>query len=78
MLLDQEGTLKIIDFGLAKNYGSPHKQFSTNVITRNYRPPEILFGAKVYGPSIDMWSVGCIFGELLLRNTLFPGSTDID
>ena len=70
--------LKIIDFGLSRHYGSPGKLYSNNVVTRYYRPPEILFGAKHYGPSVDMWSVGCIFGELFLRTPLFPGETDID
>ena len=47
-------------------------------MTRHYRAPELLFGAKYYGPAIDMWSAGCILGELLLKTTLFPGTTDID
>ena len=76
--MNSEGNLKIIDFGLAKHYGSPNKCYSTGVITRHYRPPEVLFGSKYYGPSVDMWSAGCIFGELLLRMPLFPGTTDID
>mmetsp|Transcript_25929 Transcript_25929/g.25185 ORF Transcript_25929/g.25185 Transcript_25929/m.25185 type:complete len:216 (-) Transcript_25929:51-698(-) len=78
LLLNSEGNLKIIDFGLAKHYGSPSKCYSTGVITRHYRPPEVLFGSKYYGPAVDVWSAGCIFGELLLRMPLFPGSTDID
>jgi serine/threonine protein kinase len=76
--MNSKGELKIIDFGLAKYYGSPNKAYSTGVVTRHYRSPELLFGAKYYGPAIDMWSLGCILGELLLRNTMFPGSTDID
>eukprot|EP00349_Pseudokeronopsis_sp_Brazil_P011497 CAMPEP_0202977938 /NCGR_PEP_ID=MMETSP1396-20130829/84541_1 /ASSEMBLY_ACC=CAM_ASM_000872 /TAXON_ID= /ORGANISM="Pseudokeronopsis sp., Strain Brazil" /LENGTH=87 /DNA_ID=CAMNT_0049716769 /DNA_START=508 /DNA_END=771 /DNA_ORIENTATION=+ len=78
LLLNKEGQLKIIDFGLAKHYGSPNKCYSTGVITRHYRPPEVLFGSKYYGPAVDLWSAGCIFGELLLRLPLFPGTTDID
>ena len=78
MLLSSEGVVKFVDFGLAKHYGSPNAKYTTGVVTRRYRPPEILFGAKQYGPSIDIWSAGCILAELLLRVPLFPGTTDID
>lgn len=43
-----------------------------------YRPPELLFGAKFYGPAVDLWSMGCIFAELMTRVPLFPGTSDID
>jgi len=43
-----------------------------------YRPPEILLGAKYYGPASDMWSVGCIIAELIMRNVLFPGQRPLD
>ena len=77
-MISADGTVKLIDFGLAKNYGTPEKQHSKNVTTRQYKAPEILFGARHYGPAIDMWGVGCILAELLLREPLFPGKTDID
>ncbi len=70
--------MKFIDFGLAKVYGTPERQHTTGVITRYYKPPEILFGAKYYGPLVDVWSAGCILGELLIRLPLFPGTSDID
>jgi serine/threonine protein kinase len=44
-LLSETGDIKIIDFGLSKNYGSPKRNYSTGVVTRYYRAPEILFGA---------------------------------
>jgi len=68
----------LIDFGLTKGYGTPEREHSVNVTTRVYRAPEILFGAKHYGPAIDIWAAGCILGELLLRQVLFPGTSDID
>lgn len=77
-MLGQDGAVKLIDFGLSKNYGTPEKQHSKNVTTRQYKAPEILFGARHYGPPIDMWGVGCILAELYLRDFLFPGKTDID
>lgn len=43
-----------------------------------YRPPEIILGAKYYGPASDMWSVGCILAEIILRVPLFPGSGALD
>lgn len=52
--------------------------YTNKVITRWYRPPELLLGATDYGPAIDMWSVGCIFAELLLQHALFPGVDDHD
>ena len=53
--------------------GKPHK-YSNNVVTSWYRPPELFLGEHYYGPEIDMWSVGCILVELLLRSPLFPVS----
>jgi len=78
LMIDSGGIIKFIDFGLARFYGSPGRAYTTGVVTRFYRPPEILYGAKHYGPAVDVWSAGCILAELLLRSPLFPGSTDID
>ena len=77
-MISGEGCVKLIDFGLTKGYGTPERQHSINITTRAYRAPEILFGARHYGPAIDMWAAGCIMGELLLREVLFPGTSDID
>lgn len=70
--------LKIGDFGLAKAFGSPTGPYTHQVVTRWYRAPELLFGARMYGTGVDIWAVGCIIAELLLRNPFFPGQTDID
>src|SRR5258708_36032062 len=48
------------------------------VITRWYRPPELLFGSRYYGTAVDIWSVGCIFAELMLRIPYLPGESDMD
>ena len=48
------------------------------MVTRWYRAPELLFGAKFYGPPIDLWSAGMIFAELMLRVPYVPGISDID
>lgn len=78
LLVNAAGVLKIGDFGLAKLYGSPNRVNTHQVVTRWYRAPELLFGAKQYGTCIDMWAVGCILAELLLRVPLFPGESDLD
>ncbi|GAM20236.1 hypothetical protein SAMD00019534_034110 [Acytostelium subglobosum LB1] len=74
----ETGEMKLADFGLARQYGDPHKVFSPQAVTIFYRAPELLFGAKSYGPSVDMWSVGCIFAELMLRTPYLPGNSEID
>ena len=54
--------MKLADFGLARAFGSPEAgRYTSQVFTRWYRPPELLFGASTYGPAVDMWAAGCIF-----------------
>lgn len=43
-----------------------------------YRAPEILLGSQFYGPSVDLWSIGCIFAEMITKHALFPGDSEID
>ncbi|EDO33152.1 predicted protein [Nematostella vectensis] len=78
LLLDDKGVLKIGDFGLARAFGSPSRVYTHQVVTRWYRPPELLFGARIYGTGVDMWAEGCILAELLLRVPFLPGATDLD
>uniref|UniRef100_A0A1A7WXB2 cyclin-dependent kinase n=1 Tax=Iconisemion striatum TaxID=60296 RepID=A0A1A7WXB2_9TELE len=78
LLLSHKGILKIGDFGLAREYGSPLKPYTPVVVTLWYRSPELLLGAKEYSTAVDMWSLGCIFGELLTQKPLFPGKSEID
>uniref|UniRef100_A0A8C6DNP1 Cyclin-dependent kinase 7 n=1 Tax=Moschus moschiferus TaxID=68415 RepID=A0A8C6DNP1_MOSMO len=78
LLLDENGVLKLADFGLAKSFGSPSRAYTHQVVTRWYRAPELLFGARMYGVGVDMWAVGCILAELLLRVPFLPGDSDLD
>jgi cell division cycle 2-like protein len=77
ILLTNRGVLKVCDFGLARHYGEPCRPYSKNVITLWYRPPELIIGQKRYTESVDMWSVGCVFGEMLLRKPLFEGKSEL-
>ncbi|SCU96948.1 LAFA_0G08966g1_1 [Lachancea sp. 'fantastica'] len=78
LLLALDGQLKLADFGLARNMGSPQESLTSNVVTRWYRAPELLFGARHYTGAVDIWSVGIIFAELMLRIPYLPGKDDID
>merc|ERR1719502_972409 len=75
LLIGHAGLLKICDFGLARSW-TPGRHYTNPVITLNYRPPELLLGNSKYDLSVDIWSVGCIFGELLVRKMVLPGRTD--
>ena len=78
ILLDDEGVVKIADFGLARVLPADEHAHQTNrVITRWYRPPELLLGATHYNASVDCWSLGCIFAELVSGYPLFPGETEV-
>lgn len=78
LLLSHRGILKVGDFGLAREYGSPLRQYTPIVVTLWYRAPELLLSGKEYSTPVDMWSVGCIFAELLRMEALFPGKSEID
>ncbi|KAM5577916.1 cyclin-dependent kinase E-1 [Rosa sericea] len=73
---EEQGVVKIADFGLARIYQAPLKSLSENgvVVTIWYRAPELLLGAKHYTSAVDMWAVGCIFAELLTLKPLFQGA----
>ncbi|KAI1501270.1 kinase-like domain-containing protein [Biscogniauxia marginata] len=79
LLLNNRGRLKIADFGMARYVGDPAPPRLTQlVVTLWYRAPELLLGADAYGPAVDMWSVGCVFGELLTREPLLQGRNEVD
>jgi cyclin-dependent kinase 10 len=66
----------IADFGLARTLSLPGKPMTPNVVTLWYRAPEVLFGDSNYTTSIDLWSAGCIMGELMQHKPLLPGNTE--
>ncbi|KAL3317303.1 Cyclin-dependent kinase 20 [Cichlidogyrus casuarinus] len=79
LLISSEGILKIADFGLARVFRNDQERlYSHQVATRWYRAPELLYGARKYTESVDIWAVGCIFGELLNCSPIFPGENDIE
>jgi len=78
MLYIEDGTMKLADFGLARMYGTPQRKLSPQAITLWYKPPELLLGADEYCSAADMWSVGCIFAELLLKKPFLPSQQESD
>ncbi|KAG8079401.1 hypothetical protein GUJ93_ZPchr0007g4437 [Zizania palustris] len=79
LLLDNNGVLKIGDFGLASIFDPNHKQpMTSRVVTLWYRPPELLLGATDYGVGVDLWSAGCILAELLAGKPIMPGRTEVE
>ncbi|KAG9295146.1 hypothetical protein G9A89_006127 [Geosiphon pyriformis] len=78
LLIDKDYNLKLADFGLARAIGIPLRTLTHEVVTLWYRAPEILLGSRAYALGIDMWSVGCIFAEMIKKYPLFPGESEID
>ncbi|KAJ3295242.1 Mitogen-activated protein kinase [Rhizoclosmatium sp. JEL0117] len=82
LLVNSDCELKICDFGLARNVvdtSEPGPNVNTEyVATRYYRSPEVVLSPKHYSKSLDIWSVGCIFGELMIGKVLFKGQDYID
>ncbi|KDQ18771.1 hypothetical protein BOTBODRAFT_103467 [Botryobasidium botryosum FD-172 SS1] len=94
LLISNEGVLQIADFGLARPVsqinvtpravgtewkgGRRDAEYTNCVVTRWYRAPELLLGETRYGGAIDLWSVGCIFGEMFVRKPIFMGTSDVD
>ncbi|KAJ6306428.1 hypothetical protein OIU78_021694 [Salix suchowensis] len=74
LLINANCDLKICDFGLARTSNGKNQFMTEYVVTRWYRAPELLLCCDNYGTSIDVWSVGCIFAELLGRKPIFPGT----
>lgn len=78
LLIDNEGILKIADFGLASFFDPESKKpMTSRVVTLWYRPPELLLGATYYGVGVDLWSAGCILAELLSGKPILRGRTEV-
>ena len=78
LLISPDGLIKVADFGLARAVPGPREILTSNVVTRWYRAPELLFGAKHYTYAVDVWSIGVIFAELMLRIPYLPGQDDVN
>ncbi|XP_059822064.1 cyclin-dependent kinase 2-like isoform X2 [Hypanus sabinus] len=78
LLINDGGAIKLADFGLARAFGVPVRTYTHEVVTLWYRAPEILMGCKFYSTAVDVWSIGCIFAEMITRKPLFPGDSEID
>lgn len=79
ILMNNKGEVKLADFGLARLYNADDRErpYTNKVITLWYRPPELLLGEERYGPAIDVWSCGCILGELFLKKPLFQANVEV-
>ncbi len=90
LLLNSECLMKVADFGLARSVPTSESGDAADVsfdvgengmtdyvATRWYRAPEILFGAMSYGPEVDLWSLGCIFAEMILGKPIFSGASTL-
>lgn len=78
ILLNNRGELKLADFGISRYTGNPRPKLTQTVVTLWYRAPELLLGAEDYDFEIDIWSIGCIFAELLTTKPLFQGKNEVD
>ena len=71
--------MKLADFGLSRHFKpDANIDYTNRVVTLWYRAPELLLGEKKYGPGIDMWSVGCVFAEMIFGSAMFNGETEIE
>jgi len=78
LLIDSKGVIKLADFGLARAFGIPVRVYTHEVVTLWYRAPEVLLGSPRYSCPVDMWSLGCIFAEMVTKRPLFHGDSEID
>lgn len=77
ILYNNEGEVKLADFGLARKYPHTMQPPPPKVVTLWYRAPELLLGCSTYNPGVDLWAIGCVMAEPLLNKPLFPGDDEI-
>ncbi|CAL9084031.1 unnamed protein product, partial [Musa textilis] len=78
LLIDlQTNTIKIADFGMGRAFDIPVQTLTNEVVTLAYRAPEIILGSHHYSTPVDLWSIGCIFAEMVNRSSLFCGDSEI-
>jgi serine/threonine protein kinase len=78
ILLTKNLKIKIGDFGLARVFSIPIRPYTKEVLTLWYRAPELLLGINEYSTPVDIWSVGCIFAELVIKKPLFKGDCEFE
>ncbi|XP_053207228.1 cyclin-dependent kinase 9-like [Panonychus citri] len=78
VLITRSGVLKLADFGLGRIMNETDENYTNRVVTLWYRPPELLLGARRYGPSADLWGAGCIMAEMWTRSALLPGNSEAE
>ena len=76
LLINREGELKLADFGLARAFGIPVRSYTHEVVTLWYRAPDVLLASTKYSTPIDVWSIGCIFVEMVNGSPIFTGTTE--
>ncbi|OQV19196.1 Cyclin-dependent kinase 12 [Hypsibius exemplaris] len=79
ILVNNRGEVKLADFGLARIFDpdDPNRPYTNKVITLWYRPPELLYGEERYGPAVDIWSCGCILGEMFHGEPIFKAHSEL-
>ena len=70
--------VKVADFGLARAFSIPIRPYTKEVLTLWRRVPELLLGINEYSTPVDIWSIGCIFEELILKQPFFKGEYEIE
>merc|ERR1712176_97096 len=78
LLINTRLQMKLADFGLARAFTVPVPKYTHEVVTVWYRPPEILLGSVLYSVPVDLWSIGCVNGEMATGAPLFAGDSEID
>lgn len=86
LLISNQGILQIADFGLARIYydepppesNEPRREYTNMVVTRWYRPPELLLGERRYTPAIDLWGIGCMLAEMYKGKPILQGQSDLE